>query len=91
MLERIICESALGAYNVSRYVNEELEELWQYGSISENVEDRIPYYEQWQEILCEANPWVPLYVGELFALANADLQGVQLNTEQCYNFYDLHY
>ena len=91
VLERNIGESALGAYNVSRYVNEELEELWQYGSISENVEDRIPYYEQWQEILCEANPWVPLYVGELFALANADLQGVQLNTEQCYNFYDLHY
>ena len=47
--------------------------------------------QQWQEILCEDCPWVPLYVGELFCLATADLQGVQMNTEQIFKLHELHY
>ena len=91
VLPRLAGESALGAYNLSRYVNPELEELWAGGYASQDVNERIPYYEQWQEILCEDAPWVPLYVGQLFCLANADLQGVAMNTEQIFNMYYLHY
>lgn len=91
VVERNLGESALGAYNVSRYVNEELEELWQYGKAYQDAEERIPYYEQWQEILCEDAPWVPLYVGKTFCVANADLQGVNLNPQHAYGFHTLCY
>lgn len=91
VLPRLVGESALGAYNLARYVNPALEELWAGGYASQDVNERIPYYKQWQEILCEDCPWVPLYVGELFCLATADLQGVQMNTEQIFKLHELHY
>jgi len=91
VVERNLGESALGAYNISRYVNEELEGLWQYGYAYQDVAERIPYYEQWQEILTDDSPWVPLYVGKIFVVANAELQGVELSTEQAFNFYNLTY
>lgn len=91
VLERNVGKSALGAYNQARYVNEELEGLWQYGTAFQDVNERIPYYEQWQQILCEDCPWVPLYVGKTFAVSNAALQGVTLNPQNAYGFHALHY
>ncbi len=91
VLERNVGESALGAYNISRYVNKDLEELWKYGKAYQEVEKRIPYYEEWQKILVEDSPWVPLYVGKTFALANAGLEGVMLNPQNAYGFNALCY
>jgi peptide/nickel transport system substrate-binding protein len=91
VLQRLVGEKALGAYNHARFVNSELEELWPYGRFSLDLSERVPYYEAMQRILCEEAPWVQLYVRETYALARSDLQGVQLNIQNAYNFYSLHY
>lgn len=83
-------ESAIGANNFSRYVNPELEALWANGYIMDEAE-RIAAYQEWQKILCEDCPWIPLYVNEQRALANADLKGVEMCCIMPYNLYKLTY
>lgn len=87
---RTVGTDAIGANNFARYSNEELDALWANGYESD-PEKRVEYYREWQEILCEESPWIPLYVGNNYALANSDLNGVELNSELAYHFYNLCY
>ena len=87
---RTVGTDAIGANNFARYSNPELDALWANGYESDPVK-RAEYYREWQKILCEESPWIPLYVGEVRALANSDLQGVELNSEYPHHYYNLHY
>ncbi len=87
---RTVGTDAIGANNFARYSNPELDALWANGYESDPAK-RIEYYQEWQKILCEESPWLPLYVGEVRVLANSDLQGVEMNSEQPYHYYGLCY
>ena len=83
-------EAAIGANNFSKYVNPELEALF---SKAYDMDDnaRTEAYREWEEILCEDCPWIPLYVNEQRALANADLKNVEMCCIMPYNLYKLTY
>ena len=83
-------EDAIGANNFSRYVNPELEEMFD-ASFIVDTEERIAAYREWETLLCEEAPWIPLYVNEQRALANADLKGVEMCCIMPYNLYKLTY
>lgn len=87
---RTVGTDAIGANNFARYSNPDLDALWANGYESD-PEKRAEYYKEWQTILCEESPWIPLYVGEVRALANSDLQGVELNSEYPHHYFNLHY
>lgn len=82
--------NAIGANNFARYINPELEEMWADAYVADENE-RIAVYQQWQQILCEDCPWIPLYVNEQRALANADLKGVEMSCIMPINLYNLTY
>lgn len=85
-----LAKNGIGSNNFSHYVNEELEAKWADG-YDPDPEKRIAAYQEWQKILCEDCPWIPLYVNEQRALANSDLQGVEMSCSLPYNLYKLHY
>lgn len=85
-----LAKSGIGANNFSKYVNEELEASFPDAySQDENV--RLEAYHKWGKILADDCPWVPLYVNEQRAVANADLKGVEMCAIQPYNLYKLTY
>ena len=86
----MLAESAIGANNFSKYTNPELEASFVDAySMDENV--RLEAYHKWGNILADDCPWVPLYVNEQMALANADLKGVEMCACQPFNLYKLTY
>ena len=86
----MLAESAIGANNFSKYTNPELEASFADAySMDENV--RLEAYHKWGNILADDCPWVPLYVNEQMALANADLKGVEMCACQPFNLYKLTY
>lgn len=52
---------------------------------------RIKVYQEIQQYFADNAIWAPLFVNKIFVLANAELQGVQLNTESPMNYHTLHY
>ena len=85
-----LAEAGIGANNFSKYTNPELEAAL---SNAYNMDDnaRIAAYQEWEKILCEDCPWIPLYVNEQRALANADLKNVEMSCIMPYNLYKLTY
>jgi len=85
-----LAESGIGANNFSKYANPELEASFADAySIDEKV--RLDTYHKWEDILAEDCPWIPLYVNQQKAAANADLKGVEMCATQPFNYYKLTY
>ena len=90
-LARLFGRVGLGAANRGEYESDKFEELYKLGRSTADEKVRAEYYGQIQDLLVEDAPWCPLFVSQMFALANKDLQGVEINVEAPYNFYKLHY
>ena len=85
-----LAESGIGANNFSKYTNAELEASFADAySTDENV--RLETYHKWEDILTDDCPWIPLYVNQQKAAANADLKGVEMCATQPFNYYKLTY
>ena len=80
-----------GGVNRSHYFNEDLRPLVLAGRASFDNSIRAQAYVAVQEFMAPEAPEVDLYVSVMFALARADLKGVEINVERPHNFYKLHY
>ena len=87
---RTVGTDAIGANNFARSSNPELDAMWDNG-YENDPEKRAENYKEWQKILCEESPWLPMYVGETRVLANSDLNGVALSAELPIHYFDLCY
>lgn len=90
-LARLFGRAGLGGNNWSEHESDEFEALYAEGRSTVDEASRAETYGKVQDYLVETAPWCPLFVSEMFALANKDLQGVEINVEAPYNFYNLHY
>lgn len=90
-LGRHFSKSGLGGNNWSHFVNDEFESLYALGRSTTDKKIRADAYGKIQDLLVEECPWCPLFVSNIFALANKDLQGVEINGEMPFNFHKLHY
>jgi peptide/nickel transport system substrate-binding protein len=90
-LARRFTEMGIGGVNRSWYINPELDELIFAGRASFDNNVRAEAYRKVQEFMVHEPPEVDLYVSIMFALANNDLKGVEINVERIFNYYKLHY
>ena len=90
-LARRFGTAGIGGVNRSWYLNEELDVMVTEGRSTFDEAARAVTYKKIQEFLAEESPEVDLYVSIMFAMANKDLKGVEINVERPYNYYKLHY
>ncbi|MCL1963907.1 MAG: ABC transporter substrate-binding protein [Firmicutes bacterium] len=90
-LARRFGTAGIGGVNRVWYLNEELDKLVVEGRSSFDDAARAETYKKVQEFLAVEAPECDLYVSVMFALANKDLKGVEINVERPYNYYKLHY
>ena len=90
-LARRFGEAGIGGVNRVWFRNEELEKLLVEGRSTFDEAARTETYRRVQELLAVEAPEADLYVSIMFALANKDLRGVELNVERMMNYYKLHY
>jgi len=91
VLPRLFTESAIGASNLTFYVNDEVQALLDQAHAIYDEDERNELYKQAVAIINEEAPWTPLFVKNAMGLARADLQGVVLSPETVRNFWTLHY
>ena len=89
VLPRLFTQGA--AYNWSHYNNDEVNNLLQKARETEDSNERASIYAEAVAIIDKDAPWVPVYVPNAYALANANLQGVTLDGEGLMNLHALHY
>lgn len=90
-LARRFSTAGIGGVNRVFYLNEELDVLIAEGRSTFDEAKRAETYKKVQEFLAEEAPEADLYVSVMFALANKDLKGVEINVERPHNYYKLHY
>ena len=90
-LARRFGEAGKGGVNRVHYFNEELDKMIVEARSSFDDATRAVTYGKIQEFLAVEAPEADLYVSVMFALANSELKGVEINVERPYNFYKLHY
>ena len=90
-LARRFSTAGIGGVNRVWYLNEELDPMILAGRSTFDEAERAATYKEIQEFLAEEAPEVDLYVSIMFALANKDLKGIEINVERPFNFYKLHY
>lgn len=90
-LARRFSSAGIGGVNRVWYLNPELDVLIEKGRSSFDNDVRAGVYKEIQEFLAEEAPECDLYVNTMYALANKDLKGVEINVEMPYHFHKLHY
>ena len=90
-LARRFGTAGIGGVNRNWYLNEELDAMIVEGRSTFDEVERAATYKEIQEFLAVESPEVDLYVSVMFAMANKDLNGVEINVERPYNYYKLHY
>ena len=90
-LARRFSSAGIGGVNRVWYLNDELDAMIEEGRSSFDNEVRAEVYGEIQKFLAEEAPECDLYVNTMFALANKDLKGVEINVEMPHNFHKLHY
>ncbi|HBV66857.1 MAG TPA: hypothetical protein DEF04_00775 [Clostridiales bacterium] len=90
-LARRFSSAGIGGVNRVWYLNPELDVLIEKGRSSFDNEERAVTYGDIQKFLAEEAPECDLYVNTMYALANKDLKGIEINVEMPYRFYKLHY
>lgn len=90
-LARRFSKAGIGGVNRVWYLNPELDAMIEKGRSSFDNKVRAETYGEIQKFLAEEAPECDLYVNTMYALANKDLKGVEINVEMPYHFYKLHY
>lgn len=90
-LARRFSQAGIGGVNRVWYLNPELDKMILEGRSSFDNDVRAEVYGRIQEFMAEEAPEADLYVNTMYALANKDLKGVEINVEMPYHFYKLHY
>lgn len=91
-LARRFTKAGIGGVNRVWYQNPELDVMIDKArTISFDDKPRAEVYGQIQNFLAEEAPEADLYVNNMYALANKDLKGVEINVEMPHNYYKLHY
>jgi len=90
-IARRFSTAGINGVNRSWYLNEELDELIARGRSTFDNTERAAVYKKIQEFMAPESPEVDLYASVMFALANKDLKGIEINIERPYNYYKLHY
>jgi peptide/nickel transport system substrate-binding protein len=90
-LARRFGTAGIGGVNRVWYLNEELDAMIIKARSTFDEAARAKTYKEIQEFLAVEAPECDLYVSIMFALANTQLKGVEINVERPYNYYKLHY
>lgn len=91
-LARRFTSAGIGGVNRVWYQNPELDVLINKGrTISFDNNVRAEAYKEIQTFMAEEAPEADLYVNTMYALANKDLKGIEINVEMPHNYYKLHY
>ncbi len=90
-LARRFSQAGIGGVNRVWYLNPALDVLIEKGRASFDNNERAKTYKEVQEFLAEEAPEADLYVNTMYALANKDLKGIEINVEMPYHYYKLHY
>ena len=90
-LSRRFSSEGIGGVNRTWYLNPELDTMIEKGRSSFDNDVRAEIYGEAQEFMAEEAPECDLYVNTMYALANKDLKGVEINVEMPYHFHKLHY
>lgn len=90
-LSRRFSSEGIAGVNRVWYLNPELDTMIEKGRSSFDNDVRAETYEEVQEFMAEEAPECDLYVNTMYALANKDLKGVEINIEMPYHFHKLHY
>ena len=90
-LARRFSSAGIGGVNRVWYLNPKLDVLIEKGRSSFDNKVRADVYGEIQKFMAEEAPECDLYVNTMYALANKDLKGVEINVEMPYRYYKLHY
>ena len=90
-LARRFSTAGIGGVNRVFYLNPDLDVLIAEGRSTFDQSKRAETYKKVQEFLAPEAPEADLYVSVMFALANKDLKGVEINVERPHNYYKVHY
>ena len=91
-LARRFTKAGIGGVNRVWYQNPALDTMIDKArTVSFDDKPRIEVYKEIQQFMAEEAPEADLYVNTMFALANKDLKGVEINVEMPHNYYKLHY
>lgn len=71
-------EAAIGAWNIVRYSNPEVDELIQNAKTAVDLDARDEYLAEVQRIVWEDAPYIWLQVNEIITATRADVEGVQV-------------
>lgn len=90
-LARRFSQAGIGGVNRVWYLNPQLDTMIEKGRSSFDNKVRAETYGEIQKFMAEEAPECDMYVNTMYALANKDLKGVEINVEMPYHFYKLHY
>jgi len=91
-LARRFTTAGIGGVNRVWYQNPALDVLIDKArTISFDNNPRAEVYGEIQKFMAEEAPEADLYVNTMYALANKDLKGIEINVEMPHNYHKLHY
>ena len=91
-LARRFTKDGIGGVNRIWYQNPALDSMIAKArTVSFDDKPRAEVYKEIQLFMAEEAPEADLYVNTMYALANKDLKGIEINIEMPYNYYKLHY
>jgi peptide/nickel transport system substrate-binding protein len=91
-LSRRFTKAGIGGVNRVWYQNPALDVLIDKArTISFDNKPRAEVYGEIQKFMVEEAPEADMYVNTMYALANKDLKGIEINVEMPHNYYKLHY
>jgi peptide/nickel transport system substrate-binding protein len=91
-LARRFTKAGIGGVNRVWYQNPALDvQIDKARTISFDDKPRAEVYGEIQKFMAEEAPEADMYVNTMFALANKDLKGIEINVEMPHNYYKLHY
>jgi ABC-type transport system substrate-binding protein len=91
-LARRFTKAGIGGVNRVWYQNPALDvQIDKARTISFDPKVRAEVYKDIQLFMADEAPEADLYVNTMYALANKDLKGIEINVEMPHNYYKLHY
>jgi peptide/nickel transport system substrate-binding protein len=91
-LARRFTKAGIGGVNRVWYQNPALDvQIDKARTISFDNKPRAEVYGEIQKFMAEEAPEADMYVNTMYALANKDLKGIEINVEMPHNYYKLHY
>ena len=70
--------------NNTRYSNPQVDRLLEQARVEQDVETRMSYYQQAEEIIIADAPWIPLYHGTEYVLIKPYVKGLSITSQGMY-------